>query len=431
MMSVQARATAVIRAIDEIAVQTNSLLLCCGKFIGWDSGGCLIFLSKICKHEELATLQWWVATAMPTFTCSFFNILGTGVAEKVHGACRPEERCLLKKVHLYILAAAAVVLSAFTICYFFLPSVQRKPAAPSEKVTIAYATLTYAGLAQVAQMRGYYQQEGLYVIPHLHPYGKPALEEVLEGKADFATVAETPFMLAVMNGHKVAIVATILSAVRDTAIIARKDKGILAPADLKGRKIAVTMGTTAEFFLDAFLAVHLIPRKDVQVINVKPEELDDVVASGDVDAVVAFRPFLSEVQKKLGEKGTTFFDENIYTVMFNVVATQKLVEQHPEKVKKLLRALVKAEEFIATNQSEAQELIARFAGLNTALVQEGWQDFRFAVKLDQALVLALEEESRWAVKKGLVKRTDTPDYLDYIYMDGLESVKPKAVRILQ
>jgi NitT/TauT family transport system substrate-binding protein len=65
------------------------------------------------------------------------------------------------------------------------------------------------------------------------------------------------------------------------------------------------------------------------------------------------------------------------------------------------------------------------------LVQEGWQDFRFAVKLDQALVLALEEESRWAVKKGLVKRTDTPDYLDYIYMDGLESVKPKAVRILQ
>ena len=77
------------------------------------------------------------------------------------------------------------------------------PAGPVEKVTIAYSATTDSVLAQVAQTRGYYREEGLEVTPHMHPYGKPALREVLEGKADFATVAETPVMFAILNGEKI------------------------------------------------------------------------------------------------------------------------------------------------------------------------------------------------------------------------------------
>ncbi len=61
----------------------------------------------------------------------------------------------------------------------------------------------------------------------MHPYGKTALKEVLEGKADFATVAETPVMFAIMKGEKISIIATIQTSSRNSAIMARKDKGIL------------------------------------------------------------------------------------------------------------------------------------------------------------------------------------------------------------
>ena len=103
-------------------------------------------------------------------------------------------------------------------------------------------------------MQGYYLQEGLEATPHLHPYGKLALQEVLDGKADFATVAETPVMFAIMKGEKISIIATIQTSNRNNAILARKDKGILTPDDLKGKKIGATFGTTSAIFYGRFFS---------------------------------------------------------------------------------------------------------------------------------------------------------------------------------
>src|SRR5512136_1451054 len=96
------------------------------------------------------------------------------------------ERCLM--VRLLIVVTVVALIGSLFAC----TRQNEKPAGPPEKVTIAYAATTDAVLAEVAQMRGYYREEGLEVTPHLHPYGKPALEDLLAGKADFATVAETP-----------------------------------------------------------------------------------------------------------------------------------------------------------------------------------------------------------------------------------------------
>lgn len=243
------------------------------------------------------------------------------------------------------LTRLTVLLSLLVSCVS-LPACSRtdqKPVGPPEKVTIAYATLTEASLAHVAQAGGYNREESLEVTARLHPYGKLALRDVLEGKADFATVAETPAMFAILNGEKIAIIASIDSSRKNHAIVARKDLGILLPQDLKGKKIATTLGITSDFFMDGFLAVRGIARKELTVVNLKPEELENAIESGEVAAVSSFYPFLSQTQKKLGDKGITFYDEGLYTNTFNVVATQEYIRKNPEKVKKILRALVSAE----------------------------------------------------------------------------------------
>lgn len=265
----------------------------------------------------------------------------------------------------------------------------------------------------------------------MHPYGKPALREVLEGTADFATVAETPVMLAIMKGKKISIIATIQTSSKNNAIIARKDKGILTLKDLKGRKIAVTSGTTADFFQDAMLATHGISRKDVKIIDLKVEEMPAALADGDVEAASVFAPYINYAQKKLGDRGIMFYDEDIYTSTFNVVATQEFIRNNPGKVKKLLRALIRAEDFVKHNQGAAQKIVADFSGMDIALVRVIWDNTSFSVSLDQSLLLALEDESRWAIEGGLTKETKVPNYLDFIYFDGLASIKPKAVRILR
>ena len=327
-----------------------------------------------------------------------------------------------------LVAAAAMAASA----YFFVrggPGI--RPSGPPEKVTIAYSAATNGAVAHVAHMQGYYMKEGLEVTARLHPYGKPALQDLLEGRADFATCGETPVVFAIMKGERVSVVATIETTNQENAIIARRDRGIGALGDLKGRKVATTLGTTMDYFLDATLGAHGIARSEVTVIDLPAEEMPDALARGDVDAISTFHPYIIPAQKKLGVSGITFQDRDIYSATFNIVAKQEFIRQNPGKVKKVLRALIRGEEFVKQNKTEAQKMVADFSGVDVSSVRQSWDVYNFNVSLDQSLLLALEDESKWAIRNRLTDSVKIPNYLDHVYLDGLASVKPKAVKILR
>ena len=325
-----------------------------------------------------------------------------------------------------------IAVSLFAGCTLFCACTRtEKPVAPPEKIIIACATLPQTTLAQVAQTQGYYREEGLEATVHLHSYGKHALQEVLDGKADVATVAETPVMFAVMKGEQISILATIHTSSLGHAVVARKDRGINTFGDLKGKKIAATLGTSADFFLDAILLSNGISRKDVVVVHRKAEEIPDALAHGDIDAVSTFTPYVELTQKKLGDRVITFNNREIYRNTFNIVATHEFILKNPEKVRKVLRALVKAEEFVAGNTVEAQSIVANFTGIDMPVVRAFWVNAKFIVSLDQSLILALEDESSWAIKNGLTEARKAHNFLDHIYIEGLKSVKPSAVRILK
>jgi NitT/TauT family transport system substrate-binding protein len=327
--------------------------------------------------------------------------------------------------------AGALSFVALCGCLWGCPRTDAKPAVSPEKITIAYSTATDAALAVVALVQGDYHHEGLEVTPHLYPYGKLALKDVLEGNADVATVAETPVMFEIMKGEKLSVIATIQTSSKDNAIVARKDRGIHSEGDLRGKRLAVTLGTTADFYLDVYLAAHGISRKELVVVDLKPEALPAALADGTVDAISTFNPYVSHAQNRLGDRGVTFLDEDLYTWSFNMVAKQEFILKNPEKVKKMLRALISAEEFAIKNPEKAQKNVADFSRLDMSLVQKLWANTEFQVVLDQSLVLAMEDESRWAIKGGLTRKTQVPNYLEHIYFDGLTSVKPDAVRILR
>jgi len=338
----------------------------------------------------------------------------------------PAYRCgsLFRSILAIAALMACAVLCACT-------RTEQQPAGPPEKITIAISATTDAVLAEVAQVNGYFRQEGLEVTAHLHPYGKLALEDMLAGKADIATVAETPVMFAIMSGKKIVVIATIQSSNLGNAILARRDLGIHAIGDLGGKKIAVTIGTTTDFFLDSMLSVNGISREAVQIVGLSPREMADALARGDIDAASMFDTYAKIAQKKLGDRAISFQDMNIYRATFNVVALQDFTRQNPAKIGKVLRALIRAEAFVREHPADAQQIVADFIKTDIDNVRAIWDSTRFAVTLDQALVLALEDESRWAIKSGLTSGRSIPNYLEYLYLDGLNSIKPEAVRILR
>jgi ABC-type nitrate/sulfonate/bicarbonate transport system substrate-binding protein len=305
------------------------------------------------------------------------------------------------------------------------------PSKPPEKVTIAYATIPHSALFQVAFAKGFFLAEGLEVIAQAHEFGKPALDSLLGGKADVATVADTPIMFAVTKGQKIYTLAILTTVNKATAIVARKDRGIASPEDLKGKRIGVARGTTAEFFLDSFLSTRGIERKEVQIVNLMPDEMPGALSQGKVEAVSIWKPAMKNSQNALGDKALVFYDETIYSDIFCLAAGSSFIEQHPGTIRKILKALLRAEAFMKQNPGETRRLIAQFIKMDQGLLEEIWDSFDFRVTLDQSLIVSLEDQTRWAQRNNLTTGLNMPRYLELIYLDGLQSVKPEAVRIIR
>ena len=302
---------------------------------------------------------------------------------------------------------------------------------PVKKIIIAEGQQPIAGLVYIAFTKGYFEDEGLDVTLQPQTSGKACLNAVIEGKADFGTVAETPIMLAGLREEKTSIIATIHHANENTVVVARKDKGISTPNDLKNKKMGVSVGTNGEFFMDSFLIVHGISRSEIEAVSLKPEEMFYALVNGEVDAVSTWNPHVINLQKELGDNGIIFYGEGIYTETYNLVTMQDFVNNNPETTKKVLRALINAVEFIKESPDESSNIIADYIGMDRAQLTELWDVFSFEVTLDQSLLVTLEDEARWAIKNKLTDKTEVPDYLDYIYLDALEEVKPEAIGIIR
>ncbi len=298
---------------------------------------------------------------------------------------------------------------------------------PLEKVSFAYTYQPQSTLAHVAMAKGYFAEEGLDMQPLMRDFGKEALQALLESKADFATVAETPVMFSGLRGDTIFVIANIEASTTNNAIVAKKSAGINAPGDLKGKRVGFTPGTTSDFFLDSFLTANGLTRQDIHPIALKPDEMRDALIAAKADAVSTWNYPLTLIAQALGGDGVLFYDRQIYTETFNIAAQQDFVRTKPETVKRFLRALVKAEEFVAKNPDAAQTIMAAATKIDKSLIQDVWNAFNYRVVLDQKLLLTLEDEARWAIKNRLTDKTTMPDYASYIHSDSLRAVRPEAV----
>jgi ABC-type nitrate/sulfonate/bicarbonate transport system substrate-binding protein len=300
-----------------------------------------------------------------------------------------------------------------------------------ETFTFAYAAIPHASLVHIAFAKGFFADEKLKIHPQPHAFGKLALDAVLEGKADLATVAEVPVMFAILDGKKIRIMAVIETSDRDNAIIARKDMGIAKPRDIKGKTVGVAMGTSGEFFLDSFLTAQGIYRHEINIANMTPEQMQEGLLTKKIAAASLWNPTLYLCKKALGENAMVFFGEELYTEIFCVAADPVFVKKRPESLKKVLKALIRAEDFVRQHPGEAQDLVANVIKMDKPILRSIWGDYRFKVSLDQSLIVSLEDESRWAIQNRLVKSRSMPNYLDSIHTDALSSAGLGRVRIIR
>jgi NitT/TauT family transport system substrate-binding protein len=306
-------------------------------------------------------------------------------------------------------------------------------AAPPEPFVFAVSQNPPAALAHVAVAKGYFEAEGLSPTIERHAFGKLALGAVLSGKADLATCAETPLVLAALRGEPVAFVATIATTATGSAILGKRSAGVRAPADLAGKRVGVPLGTSSAFFLDTFLVRHRIARDTVRVVDLRPEAMAAALETGEVDAISLFwSPAMIAIQRQLGANGAVFFAEDVSWETHGVAARGEVLRQRPSVVQKAIHALVRAEAFVREHPEEARRIVGAAAGVEPAELDVMWPHYRMAVSLDQSLLVLMEEQARWAVAAGVAPVPAAPiDFGRALAPEPLLVVKPDAVRLIR
>ena len=330
-----------------------------------------------------------------------------------------------------IIVVIIIILLGISILYFTTWKQSQKYSGPVEKVSIGIsATSLLPSLVHIAKEKGYFLEEGIDMEIKGYPTGKNALEATFKGEADMCTVADMPVVSNSFKRNDFTVFGTILQDAEHTKCLARKDRNISTPQDLIGKKVATTIGTTAHYFMATFFIFNGLDLEDVEIVDLNPTEMVEAIVKGNVDAIFTWEPNIYHAEKDLGDNGVILPSDVGYLATFNLVSKNDFIENNQQLLKRILKALIKAEEFTKDNREESVDIIAARLKTDREIIDKLWGMYEFRVSLTQAFLITLEGEARWFIKNKLTSVTEIPNYLDYIYWDALEAVKPEAVGII-
>jgi len=329
----------------------------------------------------------------------------------------------------YAAAGVVVIAGGVAGAYYFTKQTRKMP----ELTKITFATVPFIGEAPsyIAYRNGYFEEEGLEVTLKYNTAGKLSLKNLFEGEADIITVAETPIVYSSFERGDFYIIGNMMHSDKINLVLARKDKGINSAEDLKGKKAAVFRGTASDFFMDSFFIANRLNSSDLEIVDMDPPTMVSAIEKGEVDAIFCWQPHIRNAQNKLGDNAIILPSEGIYTASWLIIVMKDYAEKNPEMLEKFLRAIVKAENFIRENREESISIHSEESGVDREVIAALWDDVIYDLSLDEALLTNLGDEARWAIRYNLTDKTEVPNYLDYIYIDALEKVKPEAVTVIK
>lgn len=211
-----------------------------------------------------------------------------------------------------------------------------------------------------ASAKGFYAEEGLEVeILEGTPETSP-LEEIYEGKSDFC-IAASEAIVSRMKGRPVVACAVIFQH-SPYVLITDKRSGIRTPADLIGRRVAISKaGGLVQFH--AMMKNENLAMDDVEIIRGAWET--DALIRGTADAISGYTTTQVPQFRSLGIDPHVIEPRN-YGIDFygdTLCSTKKFVKENPETTEAMVRASIKGWQYAMDHPEEIIDLIMSLPGM--------------------------------------------------------------------
>jgi NitT/TauT family transport system substrate-binding protein len=339
----------------------------------------------------------------------------------------------MKRNFIWISAAVMFAVLVVIIATWFILKKSPGYNGPIDKITIAL-TPAYSSLpVLVAADRGYFVRNGLDVTVDLYETGPMAIETLAQGEADFATASEFGFASKSLEaGNENLRIIASLATNSSEELVARRDHGIQALTDLRGKRVGIPHNSAIDFSFYRFLILQRIRPEEVTLVDLSYSELLEAISKGEIDATVLFDYLLYQAKQQLGANVVSWPTRSAQPYYWLLIGRSESIESQPTVSQRLLTALLEAQAFVRAHPTEAEAILAKGWQRNPESLRSARKTSNLEISLDQGLIVAMEDEANWLIERGLAgKKTAAPNYLHLIYMDALDAVKPKANTIFR
>ncbi len=301
--------------------------------------------------------------------------------------------------------------------------------AAAETVVIATTPSVLSLPLDVALAQGHFKAERVDVRLLECSGGPRCMQLLFDGSAQLVASSELPVVFSSFERNDFAVIATMTTSTRNIRLIGRKSAGVTAPQQLAGKRIGVIVGSSSHYFLDAYLLFHGIDPRRIKLVPLLPEQIGKAITSGQVDALAGYSRHTVAALAALGADGLVLPDPRIYTETYNLVATRRALAQAGPDIVRVLRALARAERFIAEQPQQAKALMQARTRLGAGFIDELFPGMHYGLGLNQSLLGTMEGVARWSVREGHVPPgSKIPNYLDFVESVPLRAAVPAAVQ---
>ncbi len=256
------------------------------------------------------------------------------------------------------------------------------------RIRVGYVdTLAVTGQLWTGVHRGHWAKENIEFDPVKFNTGLELFNAMIGGSLDMLSTGAVISNFPARGQGKVFLVNNIEFATAQLWV--REDQNVRTWADLKGRRISTTLGTTAHVFLDAALRANGIdPAKDVELVNQGMPVAVTSFITGAVPAVALWVPFNMQVRQRV-PSAKMLVDASAYFPKSAIVGGWATRMDYYEKNRAILAQVVRG--WAAAND----DLIANHGAILPVIQQKNYEQVPMAELQEQFKASRYHTSAEW------------------------------------
>jgi len=344
---------------------------------------------------------------------------------EAQGLFNQREEGNMKTTYVEIMKRAAAALLAMAV--MGIAHAQSRAPAVVRLADQPAAEVDYAAV-WVAEMLGYFEQEGIKIDRRTYPNGPAAMLDFPSGNIDAVMAGLSPIMQFAAGGGQFVMVASLTKG--NAALVGKKQ--FKSYADLNGHKVGTPgLGTVHDamlFYIEKTQGIKF------QRVPGKITDIAVMLDRGEIDAFIGWEPAsAAAISKAKDAHYVAQLPPLANAESLELVFQPKMTKENPDLVVRFLRATVRGMNYIKANSKDnVAEILAKkmndpaakpiaIMALGSVIVT----DPRLDMPSTRIILQTISEQGK--IPKELVTNVDAwlGKYLDYSFLQKAEQPAAK------